>query len=43
MNEQDDEVAHPGNRNNTSQHTVFKPFWQFAMDGEAIRIANATS
>jgi hypothetical protein len=32
MNEQDDEVAHLGNGNNTSQATVFKPICQFAMD-----------
>jgi hypothetical protein len=32
MNEQDDEVAHPGNGNNTSQATVFRPNWQFAID-----------
>jgi hypothetical protein len=32
MNEQDDEVAHPGNGNNTSQATVFRPIWQFAID-----------
>ena len=32
MNEQDDEVAHPGNGNNTSQATVFRPNWLFAID-----------
>ena len=32
MNEQDDEVAHPGNSNNTSQPAVFRPICQFAMD-----------
>ena len=32
MNEQEDEVAHPGTGNNTSQATVFRPIWQFAMD-----------
>jgi hypothetical protein len=32
MNEQDDAVAHSGNRNRTSQTTVFRPIWQFAMD-----------
>jgi hypothetical protein len=32
MSEQDGEVAHPGNGNNTSQATVFRPIWQFAID-----------
>ncbi len=32
MNEQEDEVTHPGNGNNTSQATVFRPIGQFAMD-----------
>jgi hypothetical protein len=32
MNEQDDEVAHPGNGNNTSQTNVFKAICQFAID-----------
>ena len=32
MNEQEDEVAHPGNGNNTSQAHLFRSVWQFAMD-----------
>lgn len=32
MNEQDDEVAPPGNGNYTSQATIFRPNWQFAID-----------
>ena len=32
MNEQDEEVAHPGNGISTSKTTVFRPIWQFAMD-----------
>jgi len=32
MNEQDDAVALSGNRNKTSQTTVFRSIWQFAMD-----------
>ena len=39
MNEQDDEVAHPGNGNNTSQATVFRPNWQFAIDTLVRRIS----
>jgi hypothetical protein len=42
MNEQDDEVAHPGNGNNTSQATVFKPICQFAMDRYLTNIPNAS-
>jgi hypothetical protein len=32
MNEQDEEVAHPGNGIGTSRTTAFRPIWQFAMD-----------
>ena len=32
MNEQDEEVAHPGNGISTSRTTAFRPIWQFAMD-----------
>jgi len=32
MNEQHDEVAHPGSGNNTSQPAVFRPICQFATD-----------
>ena len=32
MNEQDEEVAHPGNGISTSRTTTFRPIWQFAMD-----------
>ena len=32
MNEQDEEVAHPGNGISTSRSTAFRPIWQFAMD-----------
>ncbi len=36
INEQDDEVAHLGNRNNSSQAAVFRPIWQFAKDGPKV-------
>jgi hypothetical protein len=32
MNEQDEEVANPGNGISTSKTTAFRPIWQFAMD-----------
>ena len=32
MNEQDEQVAHPGNSINTSKASTFKLIWQFAMD-----------
>src|SRR4029453_15189785 len=32
MNENDSEVAHPGNGINTSQTTALRPIWQFAID-----------
>jgi hypothetical protein len=32
INEQDEEVAHPGNSISTSRTTAFRPIWQFAMD-----------
>jgi DNA invertase Pin-like site-specific DNA recombinase len=32
MNEQDEEVAHPGNGISTSRTTTFRPIWQFATD-----------
>ena len=31
MNEQEDEVAHPGHGNNTSQAHLLRSVWQFAM------------
>ncbi len=42
MNEQDDAVAHPGNRNKTSRASVFRPIWQFAMDRVNIRRSRHT-
>jgi hypothetical protein len=35
MNEYDCEIAHPGNGINTSQTTVLRPIWQFAIDRRA--------
>ena len=32
INEQDEEVAHPGNSISTSRTTAFRRIWQFAMD-----------
>ena len=32
MDEQHEEVAHPGNAISTSKPTAFRPIWQFAMD-----------
>ena len=32
MNEQDEQIAHPGNGINTSRSTAFRPIWQFAID-----------
>ena len=32
MNEYDSEVAHPGNGINTSQTTILRQIWQFAID-----------
>ena len=32
MNEQDEQVAHPGNGISTSRTTAFRPIWQFAVD-----------
>ena len=31
MDEQHEEVEHPGNANSTSKPTGFRPLWQFAM------------
>jgi hypothetical protein len=32
MDEQHEEVAHPGDAIRTSKPTAFRPIWQFAMD-----------
>jgi hypothetical protein len=32
MNEQEEQVAHPGNSINTSKAAAFRLIWQFAMD-----------
>jgi hypothetical protein len=41
MDQQDNEVAHPGNSINTSKAAAFRLILQFAMDPLSVRLSNA--